>query len=816
MKFEVCILDVDYVIVDDNPVIRIWGKTKNGKNIVALDRTFKPYLYILPKIDSVDLRKKILNQRIEIKIESVEPIKRKIHGQEKEFLKIIVSNPLELKELRDFFYNWESVKEVYEYDIPFYKRYFIDNYIKPLDWFEIEGKEIESGLKVDHVLELESKSKLGKDDYPEFKILCFDIETIDNKIISISVVDNSRFSKVIIRSPKRPRIRNVVYVDTEEELVKKFISIIEDRDPDIISGYNSDGFDIPLLIQSAKRAGIDFIIGRDYSSLNIFGKKAYIKGRIHIDLYNFFDNILSQILDTESLSLENISEEILGISRKTLDIDKMKKYWSEGKIKPIITHNKRDANLCLKLLDKSLHQILELSRISGQTIFDCTRMSYSKLVGWLFMRKAYQVGEVFPNRPTKIQIEKRKENIPYTGGYVHPPKVGLHNNIALFDFKSLYPSIIILHNISPETLNCQCCQEEDLVSKENKVPDEEYFFCKIHKGFVPDIVRELYDIRSIIREKLKTKEKGSEEYEELKNREYAVKILSNAIYGYYAYPRSRWYSTICAKSIASWGRQYIKNIINEISEEIIYGDTDSVFVKISNENSAKKLLERLNNSLPNLISLDLKGFYKSGLFVSNKKEEPSKKRYALLHENGNIIIRGFEKVKTNWCKLSRNLQEYVIKSVLKNDIKKSVQYVKENIEKLEEGKIKLNELIIKSKITKPIDKYEHIDPHVSAAKKAINNGRDIKTGSLIRYIITKGTGSISERAEIFEDAKNYDPKYYLNNQILPAVLRILSDFGYKEEDLIPKKQYSLDSFIEKKPLEKISSKIKETFGISKN
>ena len=808
MKIEACILDVDYVLVSGEPVVRIWAKTEKGENIVVLDRAFRPYLYILTKIDPYDLRAKILNQNIPIKIASVEVVKRKIYGKEKDLLKITIPNPLELRDLRDFFKNWESIKSILEFDIPFYKRYFIDNNIRPLDWFEIEGEEIDSGLKVDKVLEFKNKQKTEKEGYPKFSILAFDTEVLDKEIISIAITD-SKFIGIITSSPSKQPLQNVIYVESEEEILKKFCSIIEQRDPDIICGYNTDLSGMWTLLKTAEKYKLDLIIGRDFTPFQFSGEKAYVRGRMHLDLSNFFENILSRSLDIGNMSLDTISKSVLGIDRSPLDLGKARAYWESGEINQIILHNKKGASICFKLMNKLLYQILELSRISGQTIFDSTRMPYSKLVEWLFIRSAYQKGEVCPNKPTRLEVGQRKENIPYIGGYVHTPNIGIHNNLALFDFKSLYPSIIMLHNVSPETLNCQCCSNQDIVSMENKVPEEEYYFCKTHKGFVPEVLKELYNKRSQINEKIEILNRYSEELKDLKAQEYAIKILSNAIYGYYAYPKSRWYSTICAKSVASWGRFYIKKTIEELEKkyEIVYGDTDSIFLKIESEVKARELSEEVNKNLPSGLYLDLKGFYKSGLFVSSKTGEPSKKRYALLTEDEKIVIRGFEKVRLNWCKLAKDLQEKIITLVLVGEIKQSADCVKVIIDDLQNERVKIKDLVIRAHISKPIEKYEHRDPHVSAAEKAVNRGAEIKIGDLIGYVITKGPGSISEKAEILEFAESYDTEYYINKQIIPVSLRVLSDFGYTEESFLPNKQQSLEKFMKKSIKEKIRKSI---------
>ncbi len=273
--------------------------------------------------------------------------------------------------------------------------------------------------------------------------------------------------------------------------------------------------------------------------------------------------------------------------------------------------------------------------------------------------------------------------------------------------------------------------------------------------------------------------------------------MANASYGYYGYPGSRWFSTICAKSIAAWGRFYIKKVIGlaEKTYEVVYGDTDSLFVKMPDD-EAKKFLGEANKEMPSNLKLELRGLYSSCLFVLSKNGTAAKKRYAMIDKEGIITVRGFENVRKNWSAIARETQGMIITTILKTgNHKKAFQEVKSVIESLRSEKIEPKDLVIYTQLSKPLDDYEQLVPHVLAAKKAISKGIQIPEGSVIGYIITKGSGSISERAEILELAEKYDPDYYINNQVIPASLRILSEFGYTEKDFLGEKQESLDIFM---------------------
>jgi DNA polymerase I/DNA polymerase-2 len=215
-------------------------------------------------------------------------------------------------------------------------------------------------------------------------------------------------------------------------------------------------------------------------------------------------------------------------------------------------------------------------------------------------------------------------------------------------------------------------------------------------------------------------------------------------------------------------------------------------------NKVERFLEKINKILPGIIELDLQGIYKRGIFIPRGVGPgTAKKRYALIDEKGVLTIRGLEKVRRDWCNVAKYTQERVLELVLdKKDVKGAVKYVRNVIKDLKERKIPLKDLIIIEQLTKPLSEYKAIGPHVVAAKKIKERGRPIGEGMPIMFIITKGKGSISEKAEPFEDVtiKDVDNDYYITHQIVPAALRVLTVLGVTEEELLGE---SLKSFIKK-------------------
>jgi len=807
---RIYLLDADWILEGEEPVVRLWGKTQTGKTVVALDRSFRDWFYIEPKhgLDDKEIEKlaeKVSQLDIEgRKPEKVEIVEKRFLGRLIKVIKVVMKNPRDIPKLRDLVKEWSEVREEYEYGMTFYKRYLIAKGLIPLTWLRVDGKKVKTELKVDRAIEVKKIKMLKDESLPKLRILVFDLELTEEegeeRIIMISLKDNQGFEKVLTYKPVRAGKTEVL--QDEKSLLERFVQLVQERDPDIICGYNTDRFDFLKLNERAEKLKVELKLGRDESPV-IFRRRgrissAQIKGRVHVDLYDFVEHILAQTLTSEILTLDRVAQELLGIGKETMKWKEIEEAWrSETGIAKLVKYCRWDSELTLRLADYLLPQIMELCKITGQTLFDVSRMTYSQLVEWLLIRKAYEIGEIAANRPKHEEIEKRKLAEPYAGAYVHPPKEGIHENIALFDFRSLYPSIIVTHNVSPEMLDC-----DHMLCRKNTVPESDHWFCQQKKGFIPQILEELIKKRSQINQKLKKLNKRSKLYNQLSNRQFSLKILANAFYGYYGYAGSRWYSRICAQSITAWGRYYIKHVIRFAQSrgfEVLYGDTDSLFLKIKDEKSVRKFLKDVNAMLPGIMELELKDIYSRGIFIEAKTGFAAKKKYALLDRKGNLVIRGMETRRRDWAKIAKDTQEAVLEAILKeNSVEKAVEAVRRTIQALREGKIKMEDLIIYTQLTKPLSQYEQIGPHVKAARKALERGRPIGEGSVILYVITPGPGSISDRAEPAEDAKDYDPEYYIHHQVVPPAMRILAKFGIKEEDLLKEKpagQISLEKYI---------------------
>lgn len=205
---------------------------------------------------------------------------------------------------------------------------------------------------------------------------------------------------------------------------------------------------------------------------------------------------------------------------------------------------------------------------------------------------------------------------------------------------------------------------------------------------------------------------------------------------------------------------------------------------------AEKFLKVVNSDLPAGMELEFEGFFQRGFFVT-------KKRYALI-QDGKIVVKGLELVRRDWAPVARKTQEKILRAILEEGSpKKATKIVQSVIDDIKKGNLALEDLVINTQITRNPDSYQQNAPHVMAAKKAIERGRKVGRGSIMRYVVVKGRSPISQRAEPLEDVnvEDYDPNYYIENQVLPAISRIIEAIGYSPDEIVhQEKQISLDAF----------------------
>lgn len=790
------LLDSDYLKGREPPAMRLFLK-KDNEVVTVLDPHFRHYFYVVADNPhrTAEIIRKVEAERREktVKPKSVEVTESRLLGEEREVIKVIVSNPRDITPLRRQISDFPDVEEIYEYDIPPARRYLADHGLTPMTGVEIEG-ELQENENGKIMIASEPPKPAGEME-EELNIICFDIEAYgpsgepqaeNDPIIMISLVDNGGLKKVLTWKEFEAGLDYVEVLGDEKEMIERFVSLISEREIDVLLGYNTDLYDFPYLRQRAKQLGVELKLGRDGSEISTqrrrFATVTRAAGRVHVDVYAMVD-FLSRIgaIRLIDYTLESVYEHVTGREKPEIEYGDISRAWEKGgkRARKLLEYSLSDADATMELGNEFLQLFVELSRTVKQSLFDVTRMTPGQLVEWLLVFNAHKIDELVPARPVGKEFQRRRKK-SYIGGYVKEPRPGLFEDLVVFDFRSLYPTIIITHNIDPAMLDCDCCSSEEA----STAPELGYNFCQRRRGFIPETLRELVKSRAKLKREMSQYDEESREYQSIYNRQWALKIIANSFYGMFGYARARWYSKECAESVTSFGRHYIKDTIEMAKEEgfeVIYGDTDSLHCRLDGKSreEVNDFLNKVNENLPGIMELELEEFYKRGVFVT-------KKRYAMVSEDDKIVVKGLEFVRRDWASLAKRTQEGVLEAILRDaSPEKAAKAIRETTKAIKMEEVDLDDLVIHTQLKKPIEEYKSRGPHVAAAERLRAMGEEVEPGTTISYIVEKGSGSISDRAIPVRDFgdRDYDPDYYIEHQILPAVMRVMEVLDYSEEDL---------------------------------
>ncbi|MDP3918302.1 MAG: DNA polymerase II, partial [Nanoarchaeota archaeon] len=714
------IVDSTYRIMNNKPYVLLFGRSDKGEPFLTAN-AFDPYFFI---------KKKDLKKALKIEQFKYEETKLK-NFDEEPVTKIILDHPKDIGEIRTELHK-EKI-DTYEADLIFARRFLIDH-------------KINGTIEIDGDYDFQEEIKVFKDPIlkpiqyqPKLKVLSIDIETDlkAKQIYSIAIVTED-YKKVLIRSDKK--LKNAESFKEEDRLLERFFTLIEELDPDVIVGWNLIDFDLKVIKERCKKLEVPFILSRDKSptKLNIRPgffetSKATAKGRQIIDILNW----IRSTTKLNNYKLETVAQHFLGEGKIDIDKNNFETIWKKSP-QELINYNLQDAQLVLDIIKKSgvLELNLKKSLLTGLMLSE-VKGSISSLDS-IYLKKLRDLGYVAPS----VKHPSKEEQI--TGGYVMDSKPGIYENIIVLDFKSIYPSLVRTFNIDPLAFN----------KKGITAPNKATFSKDL--GVMPEIIEELWEVR--------------EDYKKKKDEvgRYAIKTLMNSFFGVLASPNCRFFNLDMANAITSFAQFFIKktaDMIREEGYEVIYSDTDSVFV-IAGKNPDKK-----GKQLEKLINKDLEEYIKNKYkvksylelefektytkFIMPKlrgSEKGAKKRYAGLID-GKLDITGMEAVRGDWTDLAKHFQKELLMKVF-ND-QEIGPFVSKFIEDLKKGKYD-KMLVYKKAIRKPLEEYVKITPaHIKAARQL----KDFKELS-IEYVYTK------EGIKPLVLAKgDYDYKHYIDKQL---------------------------------------------------
>ena len=805
MKLTVYSYDFEYKVENGQVFVYSYCKQPNGSKIVVKHQHPVFFYASLENVDVNEFKRRLDQLTIgqipwPAKVLNYEEAALELKGQIKPFLKIYANYPKAVPLLAKEIQNWGI--ECLEKDILFIHRYLRDAGIIPMTQITVEGTlDPDTNILMAAAVEPSELKPSELKSRKDWKILALDIETyskhreidFQNNPILMGGVYGANFAKVITWKKFDTADREIEFAASEKELLERTAEYIRQFSPEILAGYFSDGFDLPYIHARCIINKVNFSIGDSFSIGNsglIVRKSSAsrstevkIIGIAHLDLFKFIKQIFGLDLKVESFNLDAIAEKLLGLKKQSVNLDKLFYSWDHSPVdlEQFCRYNLHDARLTYLLTEKLLPEMIEFGIITGLPLFDVTRMRFSRLVESYILKRAISRKVIAPNRPGDQEISERM-NESIQGAFVYEPKPGLYRDLAVFDFRSLYPSIIASHNLGPESLYCSCC-------KNKTIPDQPYWFCQKNKAFLPSLLAELINRRIEIKKQIK--EASGQDKTVLEAQSYALKILANSFYGYLGFYGARWYSLESAASTTAYARYYIKDTIKKAEEsgfKVCYSDTDSCFLLLGGKSvtDALQFKDSINQSLPGNMELNFEGYFPRGLFVAAKNQDKgAKKKYALLKEDGSFKITGFETVRRNWSLLAKEVQREVLRFILQDQTDKALAYVRGAVKDLKKGIMPLEKLIIKTQITREISQYKVVGPHIFVAHKMIAKGQSVSPGMVVKYIIGKGSGLVRERARLPSEIKegDYDYNYYISHQLIPAVSSIFLVLGYSEEDI---------------------------------
>lgn len=670
----------------------------------------------------------------------------------------------------------------------------LEHDIRPVDRFLMERFIYDSaditGLKTTYTKYSQiTNAKLKSSNFVgQYVISSLDIECDETGYIySIGVDTNTEkdeqrvfYNGYNIKKPSSSE-SYLVWCQSESEALQKFAEYMMTIDPDLIIGWNVVQFDINVLLRAFKRNQLRWNFGRDGSEVifrsgrdnekQAYPDKVYVAGRVVLDGIEVMKNATYHF---DSFSLNYVAQAILGdkklisASESDTKLAQIKHQYINQPLK-LAAYNLKDCVLVSQIFTKErlIDYLVTRARLTG---LELNRVGGSVAAFTnLYLPRAHRKGYVAPN------LVSDKDYVNSPGGYVMDSMPGLHQHVLVFDFKSLYPSIIRTFGIDPISLI-----EGLTLPEEHCIPGYRGGRFSREPGILVDILEQLW---------LERDQAKREKNQIWSN---AIKIMMNSFYGVLGSAGCRFYDTRLASSITMRGH-WIMNETKQWFEQqgltVIYGDTDSIFVKIVNsdtiETDAVTLQEALNAwwsikllreyNIESKLEIEFETYF-NPFFMPTLRgtESGSKKRYAGMKRNNKsteLIIKGLETVRSDWTELAKQFQVQLFNHVFTGRSCKKL--IESTLYDLNSGK--LDEcLFYKKRIKNQLDKYTKTTPPQIRAARLANqylNRTKYKRGIKIHYYI-----SIDGPVTTDMPVKPIDYQHYIEKQLRPIAEAILVHF----------------------------------------
>lgn len=697
------------IICDHQNKIYLRWRNDNGERETKVIDDYQPYFYInrdshMPELFDIKTKFGVRRVRPEYDFEGSFGEWENIKGEP--LVKVTLDDSKQMYDIRK---KWD---ETYEADISLSRKYCVD--------------------RMDSIEEYDLKKWY------------LDIETqvggrFDEAINAITIYDTyDKEYTTLTWWPFEPipKYENVIVLEDEQELLLTFIRLVESKDPDMFIGWYINGFDIPTIIKRIVKnelnprrlSPVNDIKGASHNRIyNVrYNNTAQpIKGRITYCLMSTFERLWidSQKGTLPSLSLDFCSKLLLGEDVGKVKDSKFKgeeffnKAWLED-TKIFLEYNRVDVELMVRI-DKEMN--ISENSLALQRLLICpldVTFYNSQMGASYFMRHANW------KAPTGVKGDKGKYEAAFVMNPLTENTYGLHENIAVFDFKSLYPSMMASRNICWSTKNKDgdSVNEIDFSVPKNLSEWEkervDVVYVKEPMGVLPNAVISLMKLRDGYKE-ARSNASNAEEYRKWDSAQMATKRVVNAFYGVLAKDGYGWGDMDMAASITASAREAMRAVAFKTIEygyDVIYGHTDSIFVKVKDADDAKQLCIKLNDYIINdvfneYVELEFEKLAET-FFLSKKKNRYcgylSWKDGKYLDES-EFFVMGFEMKKSNETKVAKGFQKEVLQKLCNGGTEKEItSHARKLYSQIINGEVPQTEIIKRSRLKRSLDEYKMI------------------------------------------------------------------------------------------------------------
>ncbi|MGI0150649.1 MAG: DNA-directed DNA polymerase, partial [Thermoplasmata archaeon] len=706
----------------DGVVIDLFGRDAAGASTVLRYYGFRPYFELTDP--TPEQRERL---RAEPDVLEVEPVTRWVDGSDHPALRVTVRFPWTVPNFRDRYRRPGEESSVLACDIPFIHRFLYDKGLGLTVRCEAEDEppEIRANYAVARVLRAQPPDgadiRPAEPFRPPLTYLSFDIENAIRERTIFTICG-------VVERPGAPE-ESFRLAGEEREVLEGFFRKIRDVDPDVLTGYNIGGYDIPLLLERARTLGLPApIVGRFRDSgFDEAGERLWrIPGRVVADAWWTARKELRPKQET----LDYVARTLLGEHKLDVDRRNISEEWARDR-EAVMEYCEHDARLALRILTRlrALEKAADLATVAHLPLEEGLNGRTSQFVDALLIPRADRRGVGVP--PTR----RLGRDAPIEGGYVHTIRPGLSRWVVVLDCKAMYPSIIISRNLCFTTL---APDRGSTVAPSGA----RFLTASERRGIIPEILQELMARRDDFRARSRSAP-GPELAEYYDGLQYAVKILMNSFYGVLASSFYRFTNKDIGAAITSFAREQITRIIAKIESEggdVVYSDTDSVFVRspTPTREGAMEFGERLSRQFTaEGITFEFQSLFES-LFSHG-----AKKRYVgrTAWPREELLVRGYESRRTDAFDFQVDSLNEVFGLILQGNVDGTVQRARELVGEVRDGKVPAERLVI-ARSVRAEGEYNAATkenlPFLRVFKTLRAEGYDVIPGMKVAWIVTDG------------------------------------------------------------------------------